>query len=113
MATPFVTGLAALIWSKEPNLSYLEVKNRILESVDVLPQLSGKVKTSGRINAYKALTTCTPPFSDVPCDHWAIDYIWAIKEAGITKGYQDGTYRPEASVTRAEMAAFIYRAFFK
>jgi len=65
MATPFVTGLAALIWSKEPNLSYLEVKNRILESVDVLPQLYGKVKTSGRINAYKALvgTTCTPPFT--------------------------------------------------
>jgi len=26
MATSFVTGLAALIWSKEPNLSYLEVK---------------------------------------------------------------------------------------
>jgi len=112
MATPFVSGLAALIWSKEPNLSYLDVKNRILNSVDVLPQLSGKVKTSGRINAYRALigTTCTPPFTDVPCDHWAIDYIRAIKDAGITTGYPDGTFRPENLVTRAQMAAFIIRA---
>jgi len=112
MATPFVAGLAALIWSKEPSLSYLQVKDRILNSVDVLPQLSGKVKTSGRINAYKALvgTSCTPPFIDVPCDHWAIDYISAIKGAGITIGYPDGTFRPENPVRRAEMAVFIIRA---
>lgn len=112
MATPFVAGLAALIWSKEPNLSYLEVKNRILSSVDILPQLSGKVKTSGRINAHKALvgTSCTPPFPDVACNHWAINYIRAIKDAGITTGYPDGTFRPEDTVTRAQMATFIIRA---
>ncbi|MCC6026465.1 MAG: S8 family serine peptidase, partial [Caldimicrobium sp.] len=112
MATPFVSGLAALIWSKEPNLSYLDVKNRILNSVDVLPQLSGKIKTSGRINAYRALigTTCTPPFSDIPCDFWAINEITWVKNRGITTGYPDGTYRPENPVKRSEMAAFIIRA---
>jgi len=114
MATPFVTGLAALIWSKEPNLSYLEVKNRILESVDVLPQLSGKVKTSGRINAYKALvgTTCTPPFVDIPCDFWAITEITWAKNKGITKGWPDGTYRPYDPITRDAAAAFIVRVLF-
>ncbi|RKX58463.1 MAG: hypothetical protein DRP29_06540, partial [Thermodesulfobacteriota bacterium] len=40
-------------------------------------------------------------------------YIKRLKELGITTGYPDGTYRPEASVTRAEMAAFIYRAFLQ
>jgi hypothetical protein len=115
MATPFVTGLAALIWSKEPNLSYLEVKNRILSTVDVLPQLSGKVKTSGRINAYRALlgSTCNPPFIDVTCDHWAFNYIKAIKDAGITKGCnppENDRFCPEDVVTRAQMAAFIIRA---
>jgi hypothetical protein len=115
MATPFVSGLAALIWSKEPNLSYLDVKNRILSTVDVLPQLSGKVKTSGRINAYRALlgSTCNPPFLDIPCDHWAINYIKAVKDAGITKGCnppQNDRFCPEDVVTRAQMAAFIIRA---
>jgi subtilisin family serine protease len=115
MATPFVSGLAALIWSKEPNLSYLDVKNRILSTVDVLPQLYGKVKTSGRINAYRALlgSTCNPPFFDIPCDHWAINYISAVKDAGITKGCnppQNDRFCPEDVVTRAQMAAFIIRA---
>jgi len=55
-------------------------------------------------------TTCTPPFPDVPCDHWAVDYIRAMKDAGITTGYPDGTYRPENPVKRSEMAAFIIRA---
>jgi subtilisin family serine protease len=114
MATPFVSGLAALIWSKEPNLSYLDVKNRILSTVDVLPQLSGKVKTSGRINAYRALlgSTCTPPFTDIPCDFPAINEITWAKNRGITKGYPDGTYRPYEPVKRDAMAAFIVRALF-
>jgi len=55
-------------------------------------------------------SSCTPPFTDVPCDHWAIDYIRAIKDAGITTGYPDGTFRPENQVTRAQMAVFIIRA---
>ena len=54
--------------------------------------------------------TYTPPFPDVPCDHWAVDYISAIKDAGITTGYPDGTFRPGEPVTRAQMAAFIIRA---
>ncbi|MCX8042033.1 MAG: S-layer homology domain-containing protein, partial [Thermodesulfobacteriaceae bacterium] len=113
MATPIVTGVAALLWSKVPTLSYLEVKNMILNSVDNLPQLTGKVKTSGRINAYKALaglSSCLPPFSDIPCNYWAINEIRWIKERGITTGYPDGTFRPEVIVTREQMAAFIVRA---
>ncbi|MEM4620910.1 MAG: S-layer homology domain-containing protein [Desulfurococcaceae archaeon] len=55
----------------------------------------------------------TPYFSDVPREHWAFKYIQKLKELGITKGYGDGTYRPEKAVSRAEMAVFLYRAFNK
>jgi len=55
-------------------------------------------------------TSCTPPFPDVACNHWAINYIRAIKDAGITTGYPDGTFRPEDTVTRAQIATFIIRA---
>ena len=63
---------------------------------------------------YKALirTTCTPPFSDIPCDFWAINEITWAKESGITKGYPDGTYRPYENIRRDAMAAFIVRALF-
>jgi len=56
MATPHVAGVAALLSSYLPELSPLEVKTRIMRSVDALESLDGKNSTSGRINAYSALT---------------------------------------------------------
>ncbi len=55
MAAPVVSGIAGLIWSYQPNLTHLEVKEAILNSVDKKDTLSGKVYTGGRVNAYKAL----------------------------------------------------------
>lgn len=63
MATPHVTGLVSLIVSQDPTLSYLGVKNTILNTVDPKPSLSGKVLTGGRINAYNALLSLSPPVS--------------------------------------------------
>lgn len=55
MATPYVTGVAALIKSKYPSISTAGIKKAILDSVDKVTDLSNKVKTGGRLNAYKAL----------------------------------------------------------
>ena len=55
---------------------------------------------------------CTPPFTDIPCDFWAINEITWAKNRGITTGYPDGTYRPYEPVKRDAMAAFIVRALF-
>lgn len=56
MATPYVSGLAALIKSIRPELNILQVKYTILNNVDFIDSLSGKISTSGVINAYKSLT---------------------------------------------------------
>lgn len=56
MSTPYVSGLAALLWSYKPNLNAQQVRQLILESGDSLPALAGKIATSKRINAYKTLT---------------------------------------------------------
>lgn len=55
MATPHVAGLATLIWSKQPSLSYLQIKDAILTSGDAVAALVGKVDTGTRINAANAL----------------------------------------------------------
>lgn len=55
MATPQVSGVAALILSTDPKMSVDKVKDRLLKSVDKLDSLNGKVVTSGRLNAAKAL----------------------------------------------------------
>ena len=55
MATPFVSGVAALILASNPAISIDELRARLLNSVDPLPSLRGKVVTGGRINAAKAV----------------------------------------------------------
>jgi len=55
MATPVVAGVAALLLSKDSKLSVDELRKRLLNSVDKLESLKGKVVTGGRINAAKAL----------------------------------------------------------
>jgi subtilisin family serine protease len=54
-AGPFVTGAGALILSYDSSLSHMDLKNRILDNVDIVPALSGKVSTGGRLNLYKAI----------------------------------------------------------
>lgn len=54
-AAAMVSGIAALLLSKDPNLTPEEVKAIILTSSDKIPVLSHKNKVGGRANAYRAL----------------------------------------------------------
>lgn len=56
MATPHVTGMAALIKSQEPGLGDGQIKARILRYVDRKASLNGKVATDGRLNGLRAIT---------------------------------------------------------
>jgi thermitase len=55
MATPVVSGVAALILAKDPGLKVDDLRKRLMSSVDPLPSLKGKTVSEGRINAEKAL----------------------------------------------------------
>ena len=62
MATPVVSGIAGLIWSAAPNLSPVDVKQIIIESVDPISSLNGKIVSGGRVNAETAVKNAvTPP----------------------------------------------------
>ena len=55
MATPVVSGVAALILAEHPRLSVDDLKKKLLASTDPIVALKGKTVTGGRINAAKAL----------------------------------------------------------
>jgi subtilisin family serine protease len=55
MATPYVSGLAGLLWSYKSSLTTAQVKAKILDTGDSLLDLSGKTVTGKRINVYQAL----------------------------------------------------------
>jgi cell division septation protein DedD len=54
----------------------------------------------------------TSSFSDVKSDGpggYALPYIEAIKAAGITEGYGNGTFNPAGSVTKEQLATFLVK----
>jgi len=59
MAAPIVSGAAAMVKITNPNLTPLEIKTRLKQTGDIIPQMRegefrGKVG-SGRLNAYRAI----------------------------------------------------------
>jgi subtilisin family serine protease len=55
MATPHVSGVAALVWGANPDWSYLDVKDRLFNSARPIAALSGKCVTGAVVNAASAL----------------------------------------------------------
>jgi len=55
MATPYVSGVAALVIANEPSISMTDLRKRLLTTVDKIPSLEGKIATGGRICAANAL----------------------------------------------------------
>jgi len=66
MATPHVSGVAALAWALKPDATVAEVRNAILQGVDHLSALNGRVATGGRLNAYNTLQLLTPSGPQAP-----------------------------------------------
>jgi len=52
----------------------------------------------------------TATFPDVPTDYWAFGHVEYCHDQGVVSGYWDG-YHPEETVTRAQMAVYVQRAF--
>jgi subtilisin family serine protease len=66
MATPHVTGAAALIKSKSPSSDDAQIKAQILQYVENKANLQGKAATSGRLNAAQAVSSEMSPPSASP-----------------------------------------------
>ena len=61
MATPHVAGVAALVLSKNWQLTTAQLRTAILSSGDAVPGLVGKVATGDRVNVAAALAAVGPP----------------------------------------------------
>lgn len=55
-------------------------------------------------------TTVAAGFRDIG-GHWAQPYIEALAAKGVIAGFNDGTFRPNERVTRAQFAAIVNKAF--
>src|SRR5262249_43970758 len=65
MATPHVSGVAALLRAIAPGIPARLIKQRLLDAADPIPALQGITVSGGRLNAMRALSNPdrTPPGS--------------------------------------------------
>ncbi len=63
MATPHVAGAAAIVRAIAPGIGVAALKQRLLSSVDRMPDLEGRTISGGRLNVFRAIATpdSTPP----------------------------------------------------
>ncbi|PWK06281.1 S-layer homology domain-containing protein [Tumebacillus permanentifrigoris] len=52
-------------------------------------------------------TALVKPYSDVPTNHWAAGYINKVSHAGFMSGDGNGSFRPDAPITRAELVCLV------
>ena len=65
MATPHVTGVAVLVYATFPELTHMQVKDRLMMSGDAIPALEGTSVSGRRLNANNALDNDSIPPSSV------------------------------------------------
>ena len=53
----------------------------------------------------------TNDYTDVPADAWYNNAVSTLSNAGIIDGYEDGTFKPDGNITRAEFATIAVRFF--
>ena len=56
-SAPMVAGVVALLLSREPNLTPLQVRERLMATIKRLPNLDNTMQASGIVDAFAALRT--------------------------------------------------------
>ncbi len=101
MAAPHVAGVAALVWSQHPTFTHSQVKQSILDYVNVKPSLTNKVVTDGRLNADGAvrqvITHNTPDFQRVFANQWTYPTTPNLRYIGHLRLKYQSEYRKIAS----------------
>ena len=52
-----------------------------------------------------------PTLTDVTSEHWAYESVKALFDAGVINGFEDGSFKPEDSVTREQFVKMLVAAF--
>lgn len=89
MAAPHVAGACALLWARFPNDTAQQIIQRVLSSVDLLPDMAARTTSNGRLNLAAALASGSsttppppPPPPPTPTTGWQSVDVGAVATPG-------------------------------
>lgn len=75
-----------------------------------MKKLLSKVLVLTAVLGFTCINVLAKDFNDLPQNHWAYKQIQTLSDFGVVVGYPDGSYKPDANVTRAEFATMAIKA---
>jgi N-acetylmuramoyl-L-alanine amidase len=98
--TGFIAGFSEdNTFRPQATLTREQLVSMVLGALDSLPSVNLNITTA-----------TSSPYSDVAANRWSAAKIQFAKTNNIVSGYQDGSFRPDKPVTRAELMAVMRRA---
>lgn len=108
VATPFAAGTFAQYMEAYPHLSNKQLRETVKRAALDLG-VKGRDNTYGN-GLVQSLQVKAALFPDLKYGAWYTAPIKKIFDRGIVTGFPDGTYRPQATITRAEAVTMLGRA---
>lgn len=96
----FVAGFSDNTFRPQETLTREQLVSLVVESLKNIPNANITLPTQAT----------SSPYPDVETSRWSAAKIQWARDNNLISGYQDGTFRPAQSVTRAEMMAVLRRA---
>lgn len=94
----YMIGKTEILFKPNDKLTRAEmamILNNILEEYNIVSNIVENKKVS--------------TFEDINGDEWYAESIFKMADRGLLKGYEEGTFKPQQSITRAETLAILAR----
>ncbi len=105
MATPHVSGIAALMLSANPSLTDIQIKNTLIQTSDKIRGLAKKVVARGRVNVYNALHGIVP-VDNTPAENLWQDYSYSAETPH--PYVENKTYQFDINIPQAKYIRVIF-----
>jgi len=96
----FIAGFEDNTFRPRETLTREQLVSMVLDALEEVPNANFRVPAQASGN----------PYSDVSASRWSAAKIQFARENNIVSGYEDGTFRPDRPVSRAELISVLRRA---
>ena len=107
MATPEVSGAAALVLGQNSALTPWQIREKLLAGADPVPALEGKVASGGRLDVFNAMQAAAPPADTAPVSAAVAPAPRHAATSGTTTPTTPAPATPSTPVTPAPVAPVV------